>query len=117
MSIVQSLTEIVRRHLPPGTRLVRAMVDVGSLEHLDPPLMQAAWAAMADEPPLRGGELVIRPVEVRAECGGCGEAYAPVDPAWMACPACGAARPRIVEGGGVLLRSLEADPVGAGGQP
>lgn len=109
MSIVESLRDAVRRHLPPGYRLVRAMVDVGSLEHLDPVLMQTAWAALATDPPLAGAELVLERVDVRARCGGCGTEYEPEDPAWLACPACGVARPEILRGGGVVLESLEAE--------
>ena len=109
MSVIHALDRIVRGHLPAGTRLLRAEVDVGSLEHLDDALMQAAWTALATEPPLAGAELVLRRVEVRARCGACGGVYVPADPVWMACPGCEAVRPQILDGGGVVLRSLEAE--------
>jgi len=109
MSIVESLADAVRRHLPKGARLVRAMVDVGALEHLDFMVMESAWSGLTTEPPLAGAELVLRRVDIRARCGGCGKEYVPPDPAWMVCPDCGIARPEIVRGAGVTLMSLEAE--------
>lgn len=111
MSIVSALCDRVLEHLPPDTRLVEATVEVGSLEHLDESVMQLAWEAYTDGPPLAGGTLTIERVAVRVRCGECGEVYEPEHQACLVCPACERARPEILEGWGITLQTLEAEPI------
>ena len=109
MSIVQALTDGIRQHLPTGATLVRAVVEVGSLEHLDESVMQSAWHATTTEPPLRGATLEVERIGVRIRCRSCAHEYAPEVQAYLACPRCGEARPDVLAGWGVTLRTLEAD--------
>ena len=109
MSIVQSLADGIRQHLPPGASLVRAVVEVGSLEHLDEDVMRSAWDAVSMAPPLEGAALAGRHVPVSARCRHCDHGYAPEVQAYLACPRCGEARPDVLAGWGVTLRTLEAD--------
>ena len=109
VSIVQSLADGIRQHLPPDATLVRAIVEVGSLEHLDEGVMQSAWAATATEPPLVGAVLEIESVPVHVRCRACTREYSPEHQAYLACPKCGEARPDVLSGWGVTLRTLEAD--------
>jgi len=109
MSIVQALTDGIRQHLPPGASLVRAVVEVGSLEHLDESVMRSAWDAVTMAPPLERADLEIHRVEVRVRCRTCAREYVPEVQAYLACPSCGQARPDVLAGWGVTLRTLEAD--------
>jgi hydrogenase nickel incorporation protein HypA/HybF len=121
-SLVASLADTVRRHLPPDGRLVAARVSVGALEHLDPLLMQTAWEGVLGEHPLAPPKppgpatgptdlprLELVREEVSVECRNCRATYTPPDLAWMVCPECGRARPRVLAGVGVTLLSLEVE--------
>lgn len=109
MSIVQSLADGVRLHLPPDATLIRAVVEVGSLEHLDAEVMQTAWRAVSVDPALHGSRLDIELVPIRIRCRACAGEYEPVVQAYLACPACGESRPEVLEGWGITLKTLEAD--------
>lgn len=109
LSIVQALTDGIRRHMPPGAVLVRAVVEVGMLEHLDPDAVQTAWTAFTDAPALAGAKLEIRWTSVRIRCRSCGYEHAPDRTEYLVCPECGQARPDVLEGWGVTLRTIEAD--------
>ncbi len=111
MSVVSALCDQVREHLPPATRLVEVTVEVGSLEHLDEEVMRLAWETFTADSSLEGGRLRVERVPVRVRCESCGHEHAPEHPACLLCPVCGDARPRVLEGWGVVLRSLEAEPV------
>lgn len=108
MSLVQALADGIREHLPPDATLLKAVVEVGSLEHLDEAVMQSAWEAVAMAPPLERGSLEIRRVPVRVRCRACAHEYAPAVQAYLACPRCGEAKPDVLSGWGVTLRTLEA---------
>lgn len=108
-SIIQALADGIHVHLPGNAHLRKAVVEVGSLEHLDEELMQAAWEAATHNPCLSDAVLDIRRVAVRVRCRGCLHEYVPAELAYLACPHCGEARPDVLEGWGVTLRTLEAD--------
>ncbi len=109
ISIVQSLANGILEHLPAGADLIRAVVEVGSLEHVDDEVMQTAWTAVTMAPPLENASLVIERIPVRVCCRSCSTEYSPEIQAYLACPSCGEARPEVLAGWGVVLRSLEAD--------
>ncbi|MBT8335376.1 MAG: hydrogenase maturation nickel metallochaperone HypA [Gemmatimonadetes bacterium] len=109
-SIVSSLADSVRVHLPGGMRLTSARASVGALEHLDFSLMQTAWQAVTDGSDLAGAELHLEREPVRVRCRSCRHAYVPPHPSWMVCPACGSARPEVLAGVGVTLLTCELEP-------
>ncbi len=80
------------------TAIIRNLLEqVGPLEHLDETVMRAAWSARTEDTNVAGVTLHIDRTPVR-----------------LRCQACGVARPEVLAGGGVLLRSLEVDePAGA----
>jgi hydrogenase nickel incorporation protein HypA/HybF len=108
MSIVQSLRDSVAEHLPDDAVLDSVVVQVGSLEHLDEAVMQVAWEASGGPGPCGGAELEIEFVEVKVRCRSCHTEYAPENAAYLVCPNCGTARPEILEGWGVTLKTIEA---------
>lgn len=109
LAIVEALADGIRSYLPADAALVRAIVEVGSLEHLDAEVLQSAWTAFTDAPPLLGGRLEILWTPVRVRCRSCGHEYAPDRTEYLVCPRCDQARPDILEGWGVTLRTIEAD--------
>jgi len=109
MSIVQALTLEIGEHLPPEASLIRVVVEVGSLEHLDETVMQTAWDAVIMDKPLEGAKLDVERIAVRVRCRSCATEYAPEVQSYLACPDCGEARPEVLAGWGVTLRTLEAD--------
>jgi hydrogenase nickel incorporation protein HypA/HybF len=108
-AIIQSLLEQVGSFVPEGAVLKEVRIDVGRLEHLDETVMQATWAALTEGTELAETNLHIDRIPVRLRCRACGGEYEPQDLIGLACPACDVARPEVLAGGGVLLRSLEVD--------
>lgn len=108
-SIAQALVEQVRRWLPTDAVLRRAYLQVGRLEHVEASPLHLHWTALTTDTDLAGAELVIERVPLIVRCGSCAHEHEPDEPACLICPSCGAARPEIVRGAGLVLRRLEAD--------
>lgn len=108
-AILEALREQVESFTPADGRLLLVRLEVGGLEHLDPGVMTDLWAIVTDATRLAGSDLRVTRVPVRIRCRACGEEYEPEDPAVLVCPACGVARPEVLAGSGVLLRSLEVE--------
>ncbi|GAB4385905.1 MAG: hypothetical protein Kow0022_13480 [Phycisphaerales bacterium] len=108
-AITQALLEQVEQAMPRVGRLVRCTISIGRLEHLDASVMRLMWQASVMGTRLEGAELNVVHTPVRVRCGACGHVYEPEDQAIMLCPACGRVLPQVVEGSGVVLRSLEVE--------
>jgi hydrogenase nickel incorporation protein HypA/HybF len=108
-AITQALIEQVRGAMPAGATLASCRIEVGELEHLDSDVMDTMWRGMTAASALEGARLVIDRVPVRVRCGGCDAEFEPDDHAILMCPTCGAVRPQLLAGAGVLLRSLDVD--------
>jgi len=107
--VAQQLYEQVRRHCPAGTRPVRIRLQVGALEHLDEATLRMAWQAVVDGTEAAESELLLERVPLRVRCAECGLEYEPADTLNLGCPSCGAARPEILAGLGIVLHSIEAE--------
>jgi hydrogenase nickel incorporation protein HypA/HybF len=108
-AITAALVEQVRSFVPAGATLDAVRVEVGELEHLDSEVMRTLWQAMIEDTDLAGAELEIDRVALSVRCGACGEVWNPEDPAILLCPKCGVVRPEVLEGSGILLRSLSVE--------
>lgn len=108
-AITDALVEQVRRAMPEGGRLLSLRVELGELEHLDPVVMNTLWQAATADSPLHGAALEIERLALRVRCGSCALEFAPEDHAILICPGCGATRPEILTGVGIVLRSLEVE--------
>lgn len=111
LAIVQSLLEQVRSFMPEEAVLSEIRLEVGGLEHLDGEVMRTVFAAITEGSELQGAALSIRRIPVRVRCRSCGHEYEPEDVAILLCPECGLVQPEILQGTGVLLKSLEIDQV------
>ncbi len=107
MSIVSSLVEQIRAHVPPGSVVERVLLEVGALEHLVDEMLQAAWVGCTLETELADAELVVERVAMWVRCGNCETEFEPVALACLYCPECGLASPIILRGKGVVLKSIE----------
>jgi hydrogenase nickel incorporation protein HypA/HybF len=113
-AITAALVEQVRSFLPEGGRLIEVHVEVGEMEHLDSGVMEMLWSVSIEDTELSGATLTVYPVLLLVRCEACQDDWLPEDPAMLVCPGCGAARPKILEGSGVLLRSLEVEEQNGG---
>jgi len=111
-AITDALLAQVCAVAPEGARVVAVRIEVGELEHLDSLVMETVWAAMTLGTRVEGARLDSERVLLRVRCGACGEEYQPEDPAILLCLECGAVRPEILAGSGVLLRSVEVEEPG-----
>lgn len=108
-AITAALVEQVEVFLPAQGRLIQVHIEVGEMEHLDPGVMETLWMVSTEDTRLAGAQLTIYPVPLSVQCENCLGNWLPEDPALLVCPQCGAVRPKILEGSGVLLRSLEVE--------
>ena len=108
-SITEALVDQVREHVPAGARLVSVSIEVGELEHLDGEVMRTIFTAATEGTALAGATLEIERVALKVRCRGCGTTHEPEDAAMLMCPECGRVLPDVIEGSGMLLRSLEVD--------
>lgn len=108
-SIAQSLLEQVRRCLPTGARPLEIHIDIGEMEHIDGPVLEAAWSVISEHSSCAGARLRISWTPVTVRCRTCGTEHAPDDQAIMVCPGCGAARPEVLTGNGIMLMRVEAE--------
>jgi hydrogenase nickel incorporation protein HypA/HybF len=110
-AIAEALMEQVRPLVPAGAALRSVQIDVGELEHLDADVMRTVWSALTAGTPFDGSTLGTTRVPVRVRCRACGHEHDPRDVAILQCPACRAVQPEVLEGSGVLLRSLDVDGI------
>jgi hydrogenase nickel incorporation protein HypA/HybF len=89
--------------------LKEVLIEVGQLEHLDGDLMRSAWSALTAGTELAEAMLSVTRIPVRVRCKSCGHEHEPPEVVLLLCPSCGAGRPEVQEGSGVLLRSIEVD--------
>ena len=108
-AIAEALFEQVDSFTPDGALLRQVFIEIGHLEHLDDEIMQAAWTARSFGTRLADSELLVTRVAVRIRCKACSREYEPEDMAMLLCPHCDAVQPEIMQGTGVLLKSLEVD--------
>ncbi len=106
-AIAESLLEQVRSFAPEGSRVATVRIEVGGLEHIEPEVMDVVWRALVLGSPYEGAELAVERVPLRVRCRACGAESQPDDLAILTCGVCDAVRPEVIEGSGILLRSLE----------
>lgn len=109
-AIAEALLGQVRTLVPAGAQLLSLRVDVGELEHIDPEVLAAAWEGLtpAGEEG-HGARLDVERIALRVRCAACGAESRPEDPAILVCTVCGAVRPEVLAGSGIILRSLEVE--------
>ncbi len=108
-AIAAALLEQVRTLTPSGANVQSLKIEVGELEHIDDLVFDAAWSGVTHDGPLENSRVIIERIPVRVRCQACSAESEPEDHAILTCRACGAVRPEVIKGSGILLRSLEVE--------
>lgn len=108
-AIAQALLEQVLNFMPEGSKLHHVHIEVGQMEHLDESVLATYWQALTADTPQEGSRLKYTLISLKVRCRECATEYEPDEPALMICPNCGAARPEVLQGSGVVLKSLEVE--------
>lgn len=105
LSICTSIAEIVQRHAA-GRRVTSVQVRLGQLRQIVPDSLTFCWAAVSQDPQLRGASLDIEYVPAKVDCGDCGQRGV-LDEPYPRCPACGSAIVTILEGEEFQVTSID----------
>ena len=80
-------------------------VEVGVLRLIVPEFLVEAWGAISDGTLAAGASLKITEIPARAKCRQCGHTH-DVDVEHYACPECSQADAQILQGDGIILKSI-----------
>ena len=108
--IANELLELVRTIAADhAVRRVNAVhVDLGAMDQVSPEALRTAFAMAAAGTVAAQAQLHLAEVPVQARCRQCATRFAPALGDY-ACPGCGQADVQILEGGGIVLRTLECE--------
>ena len=101
--IVRQTVAIAAEH--HAVRVEEVRVEVGSLMLVVPEALEQAWEVLREGTVAAEATLKITEVPARAECRGCGYAYA-VQVQTFQCPQCCLADPQITAGNDIILASV-----------
>jgi len=76
LSIAAAMVELVRRHVPPGERVVRVHMRAGPLRGIDPDSMEMAWRATTSDTDLDGSVLELELTLWQLRCPQCERQWA-----------------------------------------
>lgn len=107
LSIVESILETVRQHVPEGqSRLLRSVkVRVGGLSGVVPEALEFGFEAMVAGTEYAGARMEIERVPACCRCDSCGSTFEPAELVFL-CPACGSAAARMLRGNELHLVEL-----------
>jgi hydrogenase nickel incorporation protein HypA/HybF len=105
LSIAEALLDIVLEHAGER-RVTQVEVEVGHLRQVVPDALSFAFELLAADTAAQGAELVLREIEVRGRCRGCGS-VSPQSGFPLLCRACGATNVEIVSGEELRVQSIE----------
>ncbi len=102
-SIVDMIVECAQRE---GIGAVtRVVVEVGAATAVEPEALRFCFDVVAEQTALKGAELVVDTIAVRARCRRCAGEYAPET--WTApCPHCGGFDPELLAGRELRVKSF-----------
>lgn len=112
-ALMQSLFHIIEEQAKAHglVRVTKVKLVVGKMTMALPAALQMAFQALQRGTLAEGAELEIEEREVRFFCPACEQEFCPELP-YAACPHCGQAAPRLVQGRELYLDYLEGDDEG-----
>jgi hydrogenase nickel incorporation protein HypA/HybF len=75
LSIAASLADLVTRHAPSGSRVLRVELRIGALQAIEPEALRMGWQAATLETPLAGSELDFELLPWELCCLDCGRRW------------------------------------------
>ncbi len=110
LSVTQNIVEIVNRHAEQAgaSRVARIHLVIGDLSSIVDDSVQFYFDYLSEGTLCAGATLVFRRVDVKLECGNCGESWQPEGADWR-CPACGVAQAQVTEGREFFVDSIEVE--------
>ncbi len=108
MSIAVNVLEQVLAHAGEqgAERVAEVELAIGRMQMVVPEALAMSWEAVRTESIAAGAELKMVEVPALAECRRCGRRFEPDVDYSFACPECGQADVRIIDGNEIILRSV-----------
>jgi hydrogenase nickel incorporation protein HypA/HybF len=110
LALSQSIVDLVlERAAAERLRTVtRVVVEVGAAAGVDPEALRFCFDAVAEATAVRGAELVIIGVSLRARCRTCRHEFEPAG-RLAACPTCGGPGADLLQGRELRVTSFDAE--------
>lgn len=112
LSIATMLFEQVKRHTPPGARVLGAKVLIGPMQGIEPESLRFGWDVVWREDGSEVPQLTLDLPGWRLKCGECGRQWESPE-LYVACE-CGSATPQAIGGSELQLVSIEVTEPEAG---
>lgn len=111
LSIVTSVVESVTQSLAayPGARVVEVRLKVGALSAVIEDSLQFCYGIATEGTALQGSRLVVMPVPVMVDCGGCGRMEPIESLQSFRCARCGEPAGAIRQGRELEIESIEIE--------
>lgn len=109
-SLMQALLELISSELEsyPGYSVQGFVVGVGTLSGVEPELLETAFEALRGGTVAEHARMTIKRISLICRCTRCGKTYEPSD-LDLSCHRCVDARIEILQGGDVVLESVELE--------
>ena len=107
LSMASNLVEAALRHIAPGVRATRLVLEVGALSGLVPDALRFCFDLATRGTALEGCALDIVPVPATLRCAPCDRVFEPLQPWSLVCPTCQTPSAELCSGRELLLVSLE----------
>lgn len=109
MSLMASIFDILKQHLPEGApKVTNVTLVVGKLTNTVPDALQMAFEAFACETEFEGAELEIKVIPIRVKCQEC-EQESELDSPIFLCPACKSPVVQVLSGREMYIDSMEVE--------
>lgn len=109
-ALMQNLITVAKRvaNEHKVKRVNSITLSVGKLANAMPDALLFAFESMTQEGPLRGAELKIKEVAIKARCDNCGTEYESTDFPFE-CPSCKSVFYKIIQGEDIYIESLDCE--------
>ncbi len=109
LSIATSIVEIAQQEAG-ASRVCAVHLKLGPLAGVVKDSLLFSYEMAASGTPLEGSQLVIEEIPAIVRCGVCQRTEELPSIQQLACPACGAPTPELVQGTELQVTALEVDP-------
>jgi hydrogenase nickel incorporation protein HypA/HybF len=110
MSIAQSVISLAAEEAGRAglERVAQVRLKIGRMSGVVPDSLAFCWELMTSDGPIKGAELVMEEVPVRALCRECGESFEVEDFIFI-CPSCDSQQTEIIAGRELTLSAIAGE--------